>query len=304
MNLSLKTHEKCQSLIDEMMLPSNFMNIVDSIYSPLMELILNGKQQDSIFVSINGAQGTGKSTLCYFLKHLIESESAMHVAAISIDDFYLTRAQRKQLAIDVHPLFQTRGVPGTHDTGLMVNSISSLLEGKTCSIPTFNKAIDDRAEKNNWIEYNTERNRPVEIILFEGWCNNSPYQADDELVTPINELEEQEDTEGIWRTYANEQLKNYHKEVFSQTDMSIMLKAPSFEHIFEWRSLQEEKLKKSTAKNSQSKLMSAKEIKRFIQHYERISRHTLSHLPQAVDVVLPISSDHSIKNIIENTHAR
>jgi D-glycerate 3-kinase len=205
-----------------------------------------------------------------------------------------THDQRKQLARDIHPLFQTRGVPGTHDLPLMQKTLTTLLEGKTCPIPRFNKAMDDRYEESNW----TACNNPVDFVLFEGWCNHSPYQTDNELEEPVNELEAAEDPDGIWRRYANDQLKEYHEKIFRHADLNIMLKAPDFEKIYEWRSLQEEKLKQKTKKAEQTRIMSAAELKRFIQHYERISRHTLAHLPSTADVVIPVAADHSIKQII------
>ena len=76
-----------------------------------------------------------------------------------------------------------------------------------------------------------------------------------------------------------------------------MLQAPDFEHIYEWRSLQEEKLRQSTGDTEH--VMDEDQLRRFIQHYERISRHTLNHLPNNADVVLPIAEDHSITGIIQ-----
>jgi D-glycerate 3-kinase len=46
--------------------------------------------------------------------------------------------------------------------------------------------------------------------------------------------------------------------------------------------------------------MDEAELARFIQHYERISRHTLEHLPSTADVVLPITADHAITGIVHN----
>jgi D-glycerate 3-kinase len=45
--------------------------------------------------------------------------------------------------------------------------------------------------------------------------------------------------------------------------------------------------------------MNDTELQRFIQHYERISRHTLEHLPALADVVLPVAADHSITGIVQ-----
>ncbi len=155
--------------------------------------------------------------------------------------------------------------------------------------------MDDRFDKHQW----TSCNKNIDIVLFEGWCNQSPFQSADELLSPINELEEADDPEGVWRHYANEQLKYYHKKIFNYANMSIMLKAPDFEKIFEWRSLQEEKLKQNTQANDQSHIMSTEKLKRFIQHYERITRHTLQHLPASADIVIPVAADHSIMTIIK-----
>ena len=51
----------------------------------------------------------------------------------------------------VHPLFFTRGVPGTHDLSLINKIIKKLKEKKfkTVLIPKFDKSIDDRSKKVN-----------------------------------------------------------------------------------------------------------------------------------------------------------
>jgi len=293
-----KIQEESKRLIKEMKLPDSFSSSIDDIYIPLAEIVMNKKEAEPLFISINGAQGTGKSTLTQFLKHLIEIKSGLTVADISLDDFYLTRKERVQLANNNHPLFLTRGVPGTHDANLMENTISALLDQRPCIMPRFDKAIDDRCNESMWTQYNSDSNKLIDIILFEGWCNNSPEQSTEELATPINELEENEDSDGIWRNYANEQLSNYNNKIFQQADMSIMLKAPDFNSIYEWRTLQENKLMDATTSRNNLKIMSPAELQRFIQHYERISRHTLDHLPSTADIVIPISKNHDIKEII------
>ena len=53
-------------------------------------------------------------------------------------------------------------------------------------------------------------------------------------------------------------------------------------------------------KHQQDRIMNDTQLKRFIQHYERITRHTLNHLSTTADVVLPIAPDHSITGIIQN----
>jgi D-glycerate 3-kinase len=295
-NWSASTQQLTQQLVKQLSLPDSFQAVVRDIYLPLTRLILERKQAQPLLVSINGAQGTGKSTLTTFLKQLIESGFDYRVAAFSLDDFYLTRYEREQLAQHIHPLLITRGVPGTHDLNLMEQVILALQDRQPCVVPGFNKAIDDRTDESGWTVYR----KPVDIILFEGWCNNSPVQTAGDLATPINALEEKEDPEGVWRDYVNEKLKEYHQRVFDLTDMCIMLKAPDFEHIYEWRLLQEQKLRDSLPANQHNRLMDEIRLRRFIQHYERISRHTLRYLPDLADVVIPIAPDHSIQGIVQN----
>jgi len=291
------TSRACYSMIEQMCLPESFTTIIEQTYQPLSQIIIDKASSSGsagpLFVNINGAQGTGKSTLTTFLKRIIESETGSRVAELSIDDFYLTRTERKQLSDDVHPLLITRGVPGTHDIDLIESVMQALSHGKACSIPRFDKAADDRHHETCW----SMCDEAVDFILFEGWCNSSPVQSEEELLEPVNELEANEDDECIWRRYANQQLKEYHNRVFDHADLSIMLNAGEFERIYEWRSLQEEKLRQSSGDTEH--VMDEDQLKRFIQHYERISRHTLSHLPQRADVVLPIAQDHSITGIVQ-----
>ncbi len=68
-------------------------------------------------IGIAGAQGSGKSTLVRDLAERLAGDG-LRVATLSLDDLYLTRAVRQDLAARVHPLFATRGVPGTHDVAL------------------------------------------------------------------------------------------------------------------------------------------------------------------------------------------
>jgi len=290
MQCSEKTKQICSEAIKKKNLPAHFITTIEDIYLPLANTIVNNKQQFPLLVSINGAQGTGKSTLTSFLQHIIESEFSLRVADLSIDDFYYTRKDREALSQTVHPLLLTRGVPGTHDIGLLENSLASLINQEDCHIPRFDKARDDRVADSYWSQYK----QGIDIILFEGWCNHSPYQDDASLIKPVNELEQYEDQHGVWRHYVNEQLKRYHQRIFNQAGMVIMLKAESFDKVYQWRKLQEDKLRQNTT-SDKNFIMNDDELKRFIQHYERITRHTLLNLPDIADVTIPVAGDHKLK---------
>jgi pantothenate kinase-related protein Tda10 len=67
-----------------------------------------------LVVGLTGPQGSGKSTLAARLPDLLAA-AGLNAGVLALDDLYLTKAERQRLAADVHPLFATRGVPGTHD---------------------------------------------------------------------------------------------------------------------------------------------------------------------------------------------
>ena len=68
-------------------------------FAPLGELLAehhNGAQRP-LLVGVNGCQGSGKSTLCDFLCHWLLGERELRAVALSLDDFYLTLAERTYL---------------------------------------------------------------------------------------------------------------------------------------------------------------------------------------------------------------
>ena len=79
-------------------LPSSFRDLVKLHYMPLVSWLMSQHRTGKALLAvINGAQGTGKSTLAAFVRLALESGANWRVAVLSIDDFYLTRAQRKKL---------------------------------------------------------------------------------------------------------------------------------------------------------------------------------------------------------------
>ncbi len=136
------------------------------------------------------------------------------------------------------------------------------------------------------------------MVLFEGWCVGARPQPEAELDKPINSLEAEEDKDARWRRYVNEQLAASYKQLFGRLDLLIMLKIPSFESVYEWRSLQERKLAASAADKTASHVMDEATLQRFIMHYERLTRYMLAEMPQRADIVLKLNSDHTIEEVI------
>ena len=295
--ISADLHRILEGEIRQRGLPQDFLQTVEKYYLPVAREIAlaQQKKQHTLLVSFNGSQGSGKSTITAFLRLILIHHFDLFTVEVSIDDFYLKRDERLALAKKVHPLFATRGVPGTHDVSLAnetLNCLKLCSEYHPCKIPVFNKAIDDRFEKSKWptVQQN------VRIILFEGWCNHAPVQTAEELTQPVNELELNEDERAVWRKYSNGQLDYYHRVLFSEADLLVYLQVPSFEKVYEWRGLQEKKLAQLN-NDTDSALMDELQLKRFIQHYERITRSCLITLPEKADIVLKLNIHHGIDEV-------
>lgn len=272
--------------------------IHNHLYVPFCAWLSEQHKNTPLIIGINGSQGSGKSTLSKILKQILEKSFNKQVAILSIDDLYKTRQQREQLAKDVHPLFSTRGVPGTHDVELGIKLIKQLIQNDNSEIkiPVFEKAIDDRADESDWISFNGQ----PDIILFEGWCVGSIAEDDEQLLAAMNELEREEDADAKWRNHVNEQLKADYQDLFSLIDILLLLKIPDFNKVYEWRKLQESKLRQRIENEASSShsVMSDHEVERFIMHYERLTRHTLNEMPERCDIVFELGDDHHIKNVM------
>jgi D-glycerate 3-kinase len=278
-------------------LPGHYREDATDFFLPLARCLqqqcLQQQQARSapLLIGVNGAQGTGKSTLAALLTQLLEAEG-LTVANLSIDDFYLGKAARKHLAAEVHPLFASRGVPGTHDTQLLINTVQQLREANAATgvaLPRFAKAVDDCLATEQWPVVHG----PVQVIVLEGWFIGVAPQAESALVDPINALERNEDSDGAWRRAVNNALAGDYQQVFAELDCLLMLQAPSFEQVYEWRSLQEEKLRKRSPAGSAG-VMSDHELERFIQHFERLTRHCLAQLPDQADRVYTLDQQHRV----------
>lgn len=270
---------------------------LNQVYLPLAAWI--AQREQPLVLGINGGQGSGKSTLCELLKVILEQGFGLRVANLSIDDIYKTRAERAQLSRTVHPLFITRGVPGTHDVALglgVINALKMAEVGDSVAIPAFDKAKDDRRPVEEWSRFQGA----ADVIIFEGWCVGAKPQIEAALIQPINTLEADEDADGRWRRHVNAQLRGDYAQLFGQLDALVMLKVPSMERVFEWRSLQEEKLAASLAHNAATRVMNAAGIQRFIMHYERITRNMLVEMPSQADVSLFVNDEHQICHIQRN----
>jgi D-glycerate 3-kinase len=235
-------------------------------------------------LGVSGLQGSGKSTLGAGLIGAA-SRRGWGAVTLSLDDAYLTHAERLALADQVHPLLRTRGVPGTHDLILLASTLAALASAsprRPVSVPRFDKGHDDRYDEALWP---TEAEVP-RLIVLEGWCLGVEPQGDDALVEPVNTLEREEDRDGTWRRWVNAQLAGY-LPIWRGIDALVVLAAPSWEVVERWRGEAEEPLRA----RGEPRAMDAPALARFLQHYERLSRHALATLPAKADLLIPLDPD-------------
>ena len=267
---------------------------LNKFYLPISKMIKDEytKKKKTRIIGLTGGQGTGKSTISNILKIVLNDVYNLKTVIFSIDDFYKTFQERKKMSKKISNLFLTRGVPGTHDTKMLLQCIKNLKNNKfkKLTIPKFDKSIDDRSSKNKWLKIKKKPN----IVIFEGWCVGATPQKKKDLNFPLNKLEKHKDNKKIWRQKVNSELKKNYKKIFDLIDKLIFLKVPSFKYVFKWRLLQEKKLR-ITGKGN--KTMTDEEIKNFVMHYERITKHMLITLPKKANTVINIDEKHRLKSI-------
>lgn len=298
MNFSSRDNPRLKQLLQQFCeqeaLPESFYDSARLWFLPLAAAIAQRQTllQKPLLVGLNGCQGSGKSTLAALLRSLLPQAYGLRTAIVSIDDFYFTRTERQQLAAQVHPLLATRGVPGTHDVALMHQILTDLLSGNgEIAIPRFDKSQDDRTDVARWHRYGA----PADVVILEGWCVGVRPQADAALLEPVNTLEAEADTDGRWRQYVNAALASNYARIFGQLDLLLMLRAPSFECVYQWRVEQERRLaQRLGAKLGDHRLMSAAAIARFIQHYQRLTEHALAALAPLSDCVLQLDATRAV----------
>lgn len=234
---------------------------------------------------ISGLQGSGKSTLAAQLVGAARA-AGLAAASVSLDDFYLTAAERRRLVHEVHPLLATRGPPGTHDVGLAVATLDALGDGATTPLPGFDKLGDDRLPAERWKRPAT----PLDLLVFEGWCLGVGPEPDRCLDEPLNALEREEDRDGRWRRWCNTALARHYPPLWARIDVLWYLQPPGFDTVYAWREQQEQALQGSDPTRPG---MDRIALERFIRHHERVSRHALRTLPGIADACIPLDAQRS-----------
>lgn len=237
-------------------------------------------------IGISGAQGSGKSTLA---ARLVAHFSALglRAATVSLDDYYLSGAQRAQLAADVHPLLRQRGVPGTHHIDKAIEDARAVLAGHPVALPRFDKALDEPAA--------ALPAQQLDLLLVEGWCIGLKPQNKKELATAISPFETQFDADGRWRRFVNQQLGGQYQQYWQLLKPLIWLRAPDWLQICVWRAQQEQQLRHKTGKG-----MDETTLQHFMGSFERLTLAAFTQLEQITQIQLQLNAEHLVTQMIRN----
>lgn len=121
--------------------------------APVVQLIRVSRPR--VF-AISGPVGAGKSTIADAVAHSL-GNVGMRAVALSLDAFYLPRAERERRGI------AWRAAPGSHDLDLMVETLTAIQDGsQPLVLPRFDFSRDDRRADERL-------DAAPDVVLFDGW---------------------------------------------------------------------------------------------------------------------------------------
>lgn len=259
---------------------------IASCLSDCIELICQRYDSDYVpIIGVSGPQGSGKTTALTAL----HAEKRKRIAALGLDDFYLSKTQRVELAKVIDPLFKTRGPAGTHCLTSIVETLKQLRnagQGSVTPLIKFSKLEDDRLPQSNWASF---IGRP-DVILFEGWLVGAVAPPDFDTSDAINEVE-MLDEKCRWRRYQKLQLDTEYADLWNKFDAFIHIQGPSFDAVYEWRMQQE-----SETLNVPERELTEDRcawIRDFIQYFQRLTI-AMSQGSRRQGAIVSIDSDRQV----------
>ena len=256
---------------------------IEYIEKNYLKILFKLKSKNKIMIA--GSQGSGKSSLSKLIKLYLEKFCYKSVVIISMDDFYLSKNQRTQLSKNIHPLFLTRGVPGTHDLELMNKKIGQIFNKEfPIYLPIFDKVLDTRKRTYKKV-------LKADVVIFEGWCAGAQPIDVNYLHKNFNNLEKHKDKNFIWRNSYNKYLNEYQK-LFSQFNFFIYFQFNQWDHVLNWKYKQELELR-----DKKKDLGLKKYLREFIQYYEKVSKWMHLKVPKYCNILIKLDAHQKIKSI-------
>ncbi len=238
---------------------------LQKIILPLTQKIITlHNPKKTIIIGIQGGQGTGKTTLVNLLSQILTNLN-YKVKSFSIDNFYQTAKQRKQLAKinENNPFYQIpRGMPGTHRIKELKQTLNNIKAGKPFQIPLFDKSLHQGY--GDILKKTIKVNIKQDFILFDGWCVGIPTTSTKALQQickkdkiPLKEI----DPKLKYHKIVLSNIKQY-QPIWKNLNYLIMLKPDSSTLHQQWRSQQELELIKKKHKG-----MSQAQVEHFVNIY-------------------------------------
>lgn len=234
-------------------------------------------------IGISGAQGSGKSTLAAALVEQLQHQG-IRAAAVSLDDYYLSKKQRQMLAQQVHPILAQRGVPGTHDIDQALADARAVLAGKKVALPQFDKALDEPVA--------TKAPQLLDLLIVEGWCVGVAAQSEVDLQQPVNALEADKDSDGCWRRFVNMQLAGQYAQYWQLLQPLIWLNAPDWHCVCRWRAQQEQQLWQQHGKG-----MTDAQLAHFMLPFQRLTLASWQQLPEMANYIIRLDQQHNLTSL-------
>jgi D-glycerate 3-kinase len=244
---------------------------------------------------ILGGQGTGKTSLAFILKVILQ-DLGQQVCCLSLDDLYKTYAERLQLQ-EQDSRLRWRGPPGTHDVELGLSVLQQFKQATATTvipIPRFDKAAYQGMGDRSHVEFVTN----IDIVLFEGWFVG--VRPVDPIVFDTAPPPIVTDADRAFARDCNTRLQAY-LPLWQQLDRLLVLDPIDYRLSQQWR-WQAEQTMIVTGRLG----MAQAEVDQFVEYFWRSLHPVLLikpmlHDPTVVDMVVEIHPDHTPGAIYQPT---
>ena len=256
----------------------------------LLDSFALARRRRPLLVGLSGTQASGKSTLAGQLARAARRRGH-ETLVLALDDYYLGRHERHELARRVHPLLATRGVPGTHHIAALRDTLRACRAGRAqgLALPRFDKGRDSRLPPSRWRRVA----RAPALVILEGWCVGVPPQGARALRAAVNRLERVDDADGRWRRHVEDCLhRDYLPGVAPARSPGAAGRA-----LVRGRGALARRGRAAIARPGAPRAMSTAAIRRFIAHYERLTRHALQVLPGIADVTVQLDARRKVQQV-------
>lgn len=224
-----------------------------------------------LIIGLSGPQGLGKLTVVRgVLAELADRFPDLEMAGFSMDDFYLSHREQSVVsqaaAKEGNTLLQGRGLPGTHDTALLLETFRKISAGEAVRVPEYDKlafgGVGDRKncdEPEKWRFF-----RKLDVVLFEGWFNG--FRAVEPAAFPAVYMAQPASgavhSHKLYHVAAvNEKLREF-EPVWGCFSKFVYFATPTVSTVYQWRAEQEEQLWREKGSG-----MLPEQVRHFVNRY-------------------------------------